>query len=144
MNQIARLFEDYWNNIRGDKAVPDFLDFRIQDVHEDVIPYLSLIQVEENPRRFRYSVAGVSVVASYGEDLSGKYYDEMDLGGNYEVYMQDFHRAVDNQTIVRRQDRYTKQDGKEYDFDGHLYPFLGLDGRVNRLVILSIDTLRTE
>lgn len=141
MHPIAAQFDDYWNQIRGDKVIADFLDFNINDAPADVIPFLSLLAVENNPRRFRYSLAGTSVVASYGEDLSGRYFDEMDLGGNLQTYLDDFNKAVDEGCVVRRLDEYAKEDGRTYKFDGHLYPCRGVRGIVDRLIILSIDSV---
>ncbi len=141
MHPIAAAFDDYWNSLKKGATIPCFIDFNINDVPVDALPFMSLMQVEERPRRFRYRLAGTSVVAAYGKDLTGVYLDELDTGGRYDEYVHNFNQAVDERVINRRQDEYTLADGRVYRFDGHLYPFEGVHGAVSRIIVLAIDSL---
>lgn len=140
MHQIVKPFHDYWTSLKGEGDVPLFLDFNIAEVPTEAVPYLSLIQVEENPRRFKYRLAGTSIAAAYSEDISGKYLDELDMGGNQKRYLEDFNRVVDSRTTNNRQESYTLEDGTRYSFEGWLFPFVGLEGKVSRIVILAVDS----
>ena len=144
MHPIAAAFDDYWNALRKGADIPRFIDFNINHVPARALPFMSLMQVEERPRRFRYRLAGTSVVAAYGKDLTGVYLDELDTGGRYEEYVHNFNQTVDERVINRRRDEYTLADGSVYRFDGNLYPFEGVHGSVSRIIVLAIDSLAPE
>ena len=100
---------------------------------------MSLLEVENTPRRFRYRLAGTSVVAAYGHDITGAYLDELDTGGQYDRYIHNFNEVADQRVINRTCDEYRLGNERLYRFDGHLYPFEGVYGDVSRIVILAID-----
>jgi hypothetical protein len=139
MHPIAKAFDRYWRRLKGDREVPRFLDFNINDVPGEALPYMSLVQVENHPRRFRYRLAGTSVVAAYGRDITGLYLDELDTGGKYEAYVHNFNEAADDRVVNRTADEYQLENGRLYRFEGHLYPFEGVRGDISRIIILAID-----
>ncbi len=139
MHPIAKAFDRYWHQLKGVRKIPRFLDFNINDVPGNALPYMSLLQVENNPRRYRYRLAGTSVVAAYGQDLSGVYLDEIDTGGRYDRYVHNFNEVTDDRVVNRTTDKYLMENGRLYSFDGHLYPFEGVGGDVSRIIILAID-----
>ena len=139
MHPIAKAFDRYWQRLRGERDVPRFLDFNVNDVPGDALPYMSLLEVENRPRRYRYRLAGTSVVAAYGRDLTGVYMDELDTGGNYDHYVHNFNEVADERTVNRTADEYRLENGRLYRFDGHLYPFEGVRGDISRIIILAID-----
>lgn len=139
MHPIAKAFDRYWRHLKGSRQVPRFLDFNINDVPDEALPYMSLVEVQNRPRRFRYRLAGTSVVAAYGRDITGMYLDEMDTGGNYDTYVHNFNEAADDRLVNRTVDEYMLETGRLYRFDGHLYPFEGVDGGVSRIIVLAID-----
>ncbi len=143
MHPIAKAFDRYWHALRGDRGIPHFLDFNVNDVPREALPYMSLLEVENNPRRYRYRLAGTSVVAAYGQDLTGQYLDELDIGGRYESYVHNFNEAADNLVVNRTSDQYMLESGRLYSFEGHLYPFEGVQGGVSRIIVLAIDDWST-
>ena len=67
----------YWNGLkRGENKVP-FVD----DVNLSVLPQLKnklmLIDVFEQPQRFRFNTVGGEIRDAYGADITGKFVDEI-------------------------------------------------------------------
>ena len=98
--------------------------------------YWQRLRGERDVPRF---LAGTSVVAAYGRDLTGVYMDELDTGGNYDHYVHNFNEVADERTVNRTADEYRLENGRLYRFDGHLYPFEGVRGDISRIIILAID-----
>jgi hypothetical protein len=140
MHPTLKAFDDYWHQLRGGRDIPLFLDFNINDVPPGTIPYMSLIKVEADPLRFRYRLAGTSIVAAYQEDLTGRYLDELDMGDKKQSYLTVFTRVALERKVDGRREGYTLEDGTRYRFEGNLYPFEGVDGRVSRIVIVAVDS----
>lgn len=139
MHPILEAFNGYWHALRGTRDIPLFLDFNINDVPVEALPYMSLIKVEQKPMRFSFRLAGTSLAAAYREDLTGKYLDELDHGGNEEDYRDDFVRVAQGRAINSRKEGFFMQDGTRYEFEGSLYPFEGVRGNVSRIIIVSVD-----
>lgn len=66
----------FWNNLRGDRDMPARSDFSPADM-VPLLPYISLIDVESDPQRFRIRLVGTGIVAESGVDLTGHYQDEL-------------------------------------------------------------------
>lgn len=66
----------FWNNLRGHRDMPARSDFSPEQM-VPMLPYVSLIDVERDPQRFRIRLVGTGIVAESGVDLTGKYYDEL-------------------------------------------------------------------
>jgi hypothetical protein len=69
----------YWNGLkRGDSDIPFWDDVKFSTqarLARDVI----LIEVSENPPRFRFGLVGGDITQRYGAAISGKFSDEIDL-----------------------------------------------------------------
>lgn len=130
-------FERHWNSLRTEGSIPRRRDFDILDVAGKLWPYISLVEVEWEPRRYRYVVFSSANRDAYGADITGRYLDEIDLGGNLDKYTMQFNEAAEQQHPIYETDSYTLQDGDEYSFDGGCFPLLGEDGRVSHLVLVK-------
>lgn len=67
---------DYWDEKRGDRAMPSPVDIDLLDLPIQ-LPNIFLVDVEQNPRRYRYRVIGTNLTEILNEDLTGRYVDEM-------------------------------------------------------------------
>lgn len=72
---ILRDFYQYWLDMKGDKLIPSRADLNPTDIPH-LLPYMMLIDVEYQPRRYRYRLVGTETVRAMGEDVTGKYLDE--------------------------------------------------------------------
>ncbi|WP_321389819.1 PAS domain-containing protein [Emcibacter sp.] len=65
-----------WQNIRGDKSMPCRKDFRPAAV-PSLLPNVSLVDVENDPRRYRFRLVGTATVKAMGRDVTGQYMDQI-------------------------------------------------------------------
>lgn len=76
---LIREVYQYWMQKRGDRAAPPRAD--IDPIEMRVfLPNVVLLDVEQSPRRYRTRLMGTAFVEEYGEDTTGRYLDEVDLG----------------------------------------------------------------
>jgi hypothetical protein len=75
----------YWNNLkRADNKIPfsDDLDpSALADTAKDAI----LIEVFEDPSRFRFNIVGERVAQMYGHTINGKFSDEINLHAPFDA-----------------------------------------------------------
>ena len=69
---------DYWRGKGGCVDMPALGDIDPLEIHS-ILPYVILLDVEPEPLRFRYRLAGTGVVARHGSDPTGKYVDDANL-----------------------------------------------------------------
>jgi len=69
----------YWENKRGARMAPPRSAIRPEELPTTLLPNLALIDVVGEPPRFRLRLFGTRLVMAYGEDITGRYLDEIDL-----------------------------------------------------------------
>lgn len=130
-------FEQHWNSLRVGEVAPRRRDFDILDLPGKLWHYITLVEVEREPRRYKYVVFSSANRDAYCEDITGRYMDEIDLGGNLEKYTRQFDEAADSQRPIFEKDSFMRDDGHEYGFEGGCFPLLGEDGHVSHLVLVT-------
>lgn len=70
-----RRFADYWNARKAGRAVPSRQDIEPADLKE-LLPYMMVVEIEAEPFRILYRLAGTRVVEMNGIELTGRYLDE--------------------------------------------------------------------
>jgi hypothetical protein len=73
--ELLRLY-DYWNAKRRGRPMPTRQDIDPLELRP-LLPHIALIEVEQNPRRYRYRLVGTQLVSILGQDVTGKYLDQM-------------------------------------------------------------------
>ncbi len=74
-NRTLREVYTYWLKMKGDKGLPTRADLDpVQIPH--LLPNISLIDVEYQPRRYRMRLIGTETVRALGEDPTGTYLDD--------------------------------------------------------------------
>jgi len=68
----------YWQAKRGDRVMPGRADIEPAEI-EAILPHLFMVDVERDPLRFRYRLVGSVLTDILGEDIKGRYLDEMPL-----------------------------------------------------------------
>lgn len=92
---VSRAAYVYWNHVRGTRDCPNRRDIRPEEMPRDVLPHIVLIDVEDGPeRRFRYRLVGTRVVSYYGEDWTGRYFDEIAEGAFHDAVEQAFGDVI--------------------------------------------------
>jgi hypothetical protein len=90
---------DYWNSRRGGHKMPAASDIDTLEI-PDLLPYLSLIDIIETPRRFRYRVIGTGVVDYVGRDLTGCIVDDSVFGSAALQVIQFFERVAAGEPAI--------------------------------------------
>jgi hypothetical protein len=67
----------YWNRKRGDRLMPARRDIEPTEI-PDLLPHVQLTELVDGRLRFR--LVGTALVEAYGEDWTGKYFDETFTG----------------------------------------------------------------
>ena len=73
-----RVLYEYWLSIKGDKFLPSRADFEPTKVPQ-ALTHITIINVEEDPRRYKLVLVGSENVKAFGSEVTGKYLDEIPL-----------------------------------------------------------------
>ena len=68
----------YWHRKRGTRAMPARADIEPAEL-KALLPNIFMVDVEHAPFRLRYRLVGSALVDVLGQDIKGKYLDEMPL-----------------------------------------------------------------
>jgi len=132
--RLKRLHE-YWRGRCADAVMPargavDPLDFRF------ILGYVTLVEVEVSPRRYRFRLDGSILAMLSGMDYTGKYLDKLGLPDYIDFVAASYDRVVD----LRRPYAYRKQgafDTKSFDEETLILP-LGREPKVEHLMVAVI------
>ena len=93
---------DYWHEIRSDRKMPAHGDMDVLDVPRHLLPHLELIEVLRDPDlRFRWRLIGTHVTTAVARDATGKYYDELYQGGDFDTVSGPFKWVAENAEPLR-------------------------------------------
>jgi hypothetical protein len=94
----------YWDGLRrGDNEVP-FWDDVNPSALADLADNAMLLDVFDNPLRFRFAIIGQSIAARYGQSINGKFLDEVNQRPPFDQLDAQCLAAVERQspTYFRR------------------------------------------
>lgn len=66
---------DYWRRIADGRGMPARRDFEPLDI-TDILAHIVLFDVEGDPPRFRFRLAGTAATERAGVDPTGRYFDD--------------------------------------------------------------------
>src|SRR5688572_20058557 len=103
-NRLRRLFA-YWLEKRGGRLFPTKAEIDPVEFPY-VLGYVTLVDVEHDPRRYRFRLDGSILVELSGMDYTGRYLDELP-GEEYVAFIKEtYDRVVDGGKPFR----YRKND----------------------------------
>jgi hypothetical protein len=120
----------YWQGLkRGENDIPFWDDVKFS-LRTRLAREALLVEVFENPQRFRFDIVGEDVTNRYGKAISGRFSDEIDLSAPLEEFT-DQCRA----TVERRISTYYRQGARQQK-DGYARLILPLwgNGRIEMLL----------
>jgi hypothetical protein len=91
--------------------------------------HILLLELIGTPPRFRFRLAGTEIVERYGEELTGRFLDEIDLGAVGPEILREYEKAASEARPVYSRWNYTKHDGQYLKYDRLILP-LSSDGCV--------------
>ncbi len=117
----------YWSGLRrADNNMPFGDDLDLPKLRE-LEDRLMLIEVFEQPLRFRFNIVGKKIREAYGADLAGKFSDEIEMKGPLAYFA-----AQASATIEAREPTYYGDGVKRLLLpmwgDGHIASLLGVIG----------------
>jgi hypothetical protein len=118
----------YWQSKRRGDALPARSDI-LPDEIRHLLPNLIIADIEPEPFRVRYRLSG-TMIATYDEELAGKYLDELDNTSPEEIAaFYAFYRLVlaERRPLFCRSVVPSRQTGHELLQEGGLWP-LSTDG----------------
>ena len=133
---------DYWREQARGKTMPSR-----DEIHPGgfvrLLPTVSLIDVEREPKRYRVRLAGTGLREVYQREMTGIYLDEAHWGKNRDYWLAACYRIVNRkrpaQGIVR-----TPARGKEHLVQFWLRLPLSSDGRQVDMILCYDSFISTQ
>lgn len=91
--RLRSLYE-YWDSKRGDRRAPTRVEIDPTDI-PDLLGYVNLFEVREEPRDFRVRLNGTAVADMLGQDVTGRWCSEVTSGEDALRCKQAFDLCVD-------------------------------------------------
>jgi hypothetical protein len=134
---LLRELRDYWLTARGDRAMPAREDVDPIDIPR-LLPHLLLVEVHENPQRFRYRVVGTELTRLADRDPTGRWLDRDLYGDDLERVLVDFRACADTGAPVASRDTTMYLPNDWIVIEALLLPLGGPDGHV-AMILVGID-----
>jgi len=117
----------YWHAKKGDRPAPTRAEIDPAEI-KALLPHVGLVDVERTPLRFRFRLAGTEIAKGYGEELTGRYLDEIDLNFHqHEILAEYVHTAESGEPSCSVKD-YNRKDGHHIRYERLVLP-LSSDGK---------------
>src|SRR5579862_4529995 len=82
----------YWQAKCGARAMPRRADIDPSEMIP-LLPHLQITELVDGGARVRYRLVGTGIVAAYGAELTGKYFDEV-FSGDRLHFVEDNYRLM--------------------------------------------------
>jgi len=123
----------YWAQKKDDRIAPTKASIDPSELRS-LLPHIVLVDVVGNPPRFRTRLFGSALVEAYGEEVTGRFDEEIDLDDIHVDLMRFVERAAAECQPQYLRAAFTKQDGRHLQYEQIILP-LSDDGRhVNMLL----------
>jgi hypothetical protein len=131
----------YWLKCRGAKQFPsrddiDPIDFRF------ALGRVSLIDVLEQPRRYRYRLVGTMVTDHLGYEMTGKFLDQLPES-QVRAYLDQLYGSVVAQRVPIHEGGQTVLDGRLWKYESLVLP-LSSEGQAVDLLMAYRATDRPK
>jgi hypothetical protein len=130
-------FYDYWAALRRGRALPSRRDIDPLQVPRGYLPNLMLIDVLDEPRRYRYRLVGTNVVAATGQDRTGRFFDEVPFFAANPAVLDQYETVAETRRPLHSLEPFTNLiTGATYEVDRLLLPLSDDGTRVNTVLVL--------
>ena len=124
----------YWQGLRRGRHLPARTDIDPAEIPK-LLPGTILVDVLRDPLDFRYRLVGTAIVETYGEELTGRFVDELFTPARRALAMRHYALAFGSARPIAARNRYTNVRGAELIASRILLP-LSEDGvNVSMLLI---------
>ena len=73
---LASIF-DQWNELRGNCFAPNYADFELNDLDNEILPYCAVVDVLPDGLNFKYRFWGTALVEITNLEMTGKYAQDL-------------------------------------------------------------------
>jgi hypothetical protein len=130
----------YWEEKRRGRLAPSRADIDPVEM-KDFLAHVVLIDVERSPRRYRFRLMGTAFAEQYGEEVTGRYLDELDFGDAMKGVLAVYDRVVATcEPGYTKATSYKKVDGRIIRFERIALP-LSDDGENVNMVMSCVVAL---
>ena len=131
----------YWEEKRRGRLIPSRADIDALEM-KDFLAHVVLIDVERSPQRYRIRLMGTAFADQYGEEVTGKYLDELDFGDAMKGVIAVYGRVVaTREPGYTKATSYKKADGRIIRFERIALP-LSEDGESVNMVLSCVVALQ--
>ncbi len=132
-----RLMLDYWRGKCAGRAMPRRADIDPVEISR-YLPYVTLVDVVTDERRFVYRLVGTMEVALRGRDPTGQSIAEAFFGRSVEDVLQKYDTVCESKAPFYEIDDFQMTD--RYVNEENLFVPLSDDGEtVNKIMVFSIN-----
>jgi hypothetical protein len=126
-DELRRLHA-YWLGKKDMCSAPSRADIDPLEI-APLLPYITLVDVERRPLRFRYRLVGTDIVRHVGDDFTGRYLDTFARISHRDVMAAEFARVVDSVEPAASIWEYTRHDGRHVRYERLVLPLMS-DGAI--------------
>jgi len=127
--------ESFWASLRRGDALPSRSDFTPHDLRP-WLGHVGLVDVEAGPR-FRVRLAGTALVSYDGEDVTGRYLDQVVPAPMLDEILAPYHRLLASRAPVHCVLKGGALRGTWRELERLLLP-LAQDGRTISMILVGI------
>ena len=135
-HQSLKDLHAYWLSKKGSRIAPPRSAIQPEEITA-ILPTVALIDVLGDPPRFRLRLFGTGLVAAYGQDLTGKFVDKVDLGAIGAGIVAELTKIVREIRCCVVRVAFTKVlDGRHVEYERIGLP-LSEDGRTVSMLLFG-------
>ena len=137
-SNLARV-RDYWDSLkRGENSMPFWDDMKVSSL-PDLSDRLMLLDAFEKPQRFRLNAVGAQICKRYGDDLAGKFVDEIGAKAPFEFLTAQVSATIEAKVPTLFGGTADTGSGERRRYARLLLPMWG-DGRIGMLLGMIEDS----
>jgi hypothetical protein len=129
----------YWRSKAVGGRLPSRADIDPAEIPQ-LLPYVFLVDVERNPRRFRFRLIGTQICAWSGRDVTGKYVDDAVYGSRGPEVARQYGEVAERGLPFYIEQPASRPE-RDYVFYDRLMLPLAQDGRIVDMLLCGADML---
>jgi hypothetical protein len=102
---VLREIYEFWSGLRSGDGLPSRSDFLPTDLSVGLLPHVAIADVikDGGDLNFRWRLIGTHTTSNTGRDMTGRYFDEIYAGENYDELVSTYIWLVENAMPLRWQ-----------------------------------------
>lgn len=123
---LLRDLYGYWLAKKRQRLAPARKDVDPAEIRH-LLPHLFMVDVEKQPRRFRFRLVGTAIVSSFGLDITGRYLEEISFSDQAPSVLSHYVAVASTGEPSCDQVHFTRGGGRYLAYERLILP-LSSDG----------------